>query len=232
MRKAIVAGATGLVGSFLLKQLLDDSRFGIVTALVRRSAGISHPRLQEHIIDFSDPGSWSHLVMGDVVFLSLGTTRVRAGSKNAQYRVDHGYQYHIACAAARNGVGTLVLVSSAGANRKSPFFYMRMKAELERDIAALGMERTVFLRPGSLTGPRQEKRTMENLGVWVLRMLNRLGLLRKMRPIHAKIVAKAMINAGVSAGSGISTYELEAVFGLAQQSATFPPNHKQHSDAY
>ena len=79
-----------------------------------------------------------------MLFSALGTTIRAAGSREAQYRVDHGYQYRVAEAARRNGVRTLVLVSAAGASPASRIFYSRMKGELERDVEALGFERSAL----------------------------------------------------------------------------------------
>jgi len=217
MKHAIIIGATGLVGSHLLQQMLDDDRFGSVAIFVRRTTGISHPKIKENIIDFEKPDEWRHLVRGDVIFLALGTTLRKAGSKQAQYLVDHTFQYQFASMAALNGVPELVLVSSAGASLKSRFFYMRMKAELERDIERLNFEKKVFIRPGALTGLRQEKRAGERFGVAVLRMVNGLGLFKKYRPIHAGVVARAMVNATFAENKGAEIHELDAVFRLAEQ---------------
>jgi uncharacterized protein YbjT (DUF2867 family) len=217
MKHALLIGATGLVGSHLLQLLLADDRFGSVTIFVRRTAGIVHPKIKEHIIDFEKPMEWQYLVKGDVIFLALGTTLKKAGSKQTQYMVDYNYQYQFASIATLNGVPELVLVSSAGARLKSRFFYMRMKAELERDIEGLDFKKKVFIRPGALTGPRQEKRAGERFGVAVLKMVNWVGLFRKYRPIHAQVVARAMMNAAITADEGVKVYELNGVFELGAE---------------
>ncbi len=214
-KHAIIIGATGLVGSHLLEQVIEDERFSGVDVFGRRSLNATHPKITEHIIDFAKPVDWQHMLQGDVVYLCLGTTRAKAGGKKAQYAVDYTYQFEFAKAAAVAGVKTLVLVSSAGARLNSKFFYMRMKAELERDLQGLSFGQMVFIRPGSLTGPRQEKRLAENFGVWAMRQLNRIGIARKYRPIHTNTVAKAMINATFTPQQGLSIYELDEVFALA-----------------
>ncbi len=216
MKQAVIIGATGLVGSHLLDGILKDERFTEVTVLLRRSTGVSHPKLTEYLIDFNDPGSWTDLIKGDILYLCLGTTRAKAGGKRAQYKVDYSYQYRIAEAASMNKVPEVVLVSSAGADAQSRFFYFRIKGELEMAIRQLEFTRLVFVRPGSLTGPREEKRIMERIGIAGLRFMNHIGLMRRMRPIHAKTVARAMINAPFSTPCGTHVYELEDVFSLAE----------------
>jgi len=220
--QALIIGATGLVGSHLLGQVLEDERFSGVTVLTRRTTGISHPKLTEHIVDFADSEGWANLVKGDVLYLCLGTTRAKAGGKKAQYAVDHTYQNHVAKAAVQNGTPDLVLVSSAGADAQARFFYLRMKGELEEDLRTLDFRKRIFVRPGSLDGPRKEKRTMERIGIFGLRAMNKIGLMRSMRPIHAETVARAMVNATFATPDGTSIYELEEVFKLALDD-DFPP---------
>ncbi|HEY0897124.1 MAG TPA: NAD(P)H-binding protein [Sphingobacteriaceae bacterium] len=207
-RKAIVIGATGLTGSRLVDRLLEDQRFALVKIFVRRSTGISHPGLEEHIIDFDQYHEWKYLVTGDVLFSALGTTLKAAGSKDAQYRVDHTYQYQFARAAHENHVPVLVLVSSAGANPNSPFFYMRMKGELERDIRNFDFGHIHILHPGLLVGERRERRAGEAAGYYVIRFLNRLGLFRGMGPTHADRLAAAMINISFNATQRVQTYSV------------------------
>ncbi len=214
---ALVIGATGLVGSHLVTRLLQDERFGKVVIFVRRTTGIADSKLEEHIIDFEKPEQWKHLVNGDVLFSSLGTTRSKAGSKDAQKRVDYDYQYQFAEAAAGNDVPVLVLVSSVGAKASSPLFYTRIKGELERDVQALSFEKVVIVQPGPLYGEREEQRTGEELGMRVVGAMNRIGLMKKYRPIHGDTVALAMINACLDNRKGKYTYSDIQLFGLAKE---------------
>jgi uncharacterized protein YbjT (DUF2867 family) len=216
-KTALVIGATGLVGNELVHQLLADDRFGAVLVFVRRSMGISHSKLQEFIINFDEPQNWCHLVKGDVLFSALGTTLKKAGSKEAQYKIDHDYQYNFAQAAAQNQVPVYVLVSSAMASTSSRIFYTRMKGELERDIQLLPFQAIHIMQPGMLQGNRKENRPGEKIGLSVIRLLNKMGIALKQKPVPASIVAKAMINVSFKNDKRISVYALTQVFTAAEQ---------------
>lgn len=205
-RTAIVIGATGLVGAELVQQLLIDEKFSLVKIFVRRPSNTQHPKLEEHIIDFEKLNEWHHLLHGDVLFSALGTTLSQAGSKEAQYKIDHDYQYNVARAAAQNGVPIYVLVSSAMASVDSKLFYTRMKGELERDIKKLSFKMIHILQPGMLVGARKHERTGEKIGIAVIKFLNKLGIAKKQKPIHASIVAKAMINLSFKKSNTVSSY--------------------------
>jgi len=104
MKTAIVIGATGLVGNELVQLLIKDSRFEKVKVFARRTTGLQHNKLEEHLINFDAPDTWKKQVTGDVLYSSMGTTIGVAGSKEAQYKIDYTYQYQAAKIAANNGV--------------------------------------------------------------------------------------------------------------------------------
>ena len=219
MKTALILGSTGLVGSRLLELLLADPRFSSVVAFVRRRTGHSHPKYTEHLIDFEQPDEWRSLVTGDILFSAFGTTLARAGSREAQYRVDHTYQYLFAGAAAANGVKTYVLVSAAGSDPGSRIFYSRMKGELERDISRLPFRNIQILRPGMLAGARSEFRLMEKIGIPIFRLLGSFPGLSQFKPIEAADVARAMIAVSLSDNAGIHIQEAADLFRLGKNKA-------------
>jgi uncharacterized protein YbjT (DUF2867 family) len=207
-------GATGLVGAQLLEQLLNDARFDKVIAFGRKKTGQSHPKLDDHVVDFDAPESWSALVKGEVAFSSLGTTRKQAGSLAAQKKVDYDYQLAFAKAAASNAVPTYLLVSSSSANPASRIFYTRIKGELDRDVQQLGFERVRIMRP-SLLGGRPQPRGGDRFGSALLGAVNALGIARKYREIPGSVVAKAMVNAALDPDKGTRIYTLDELFDEA-----------------
>jgi len=211
-RTAIIIGATGLVGTNLVQLLLQDDRFSIIKIFARRNIPFRNPKIRLSIIDFDKPEQWQQEVSGDVLFSALGTTLKQAGSKKAQYNIDHNYQYNFARAAAQNKVPVYVLVSSAMASEKSKIFYTRMKGELERDIKLLPFQYIHIIQPGMLVGNRQENRVGEKIGIAVLRFLNNLGIAKQQKPVDASIVARAMINLSFKRESRINVYSFLQVF--------------------
>lgn len=213
--RAVVVGSTGLVGSSLVEQLLGDARFDRVVSLVRRPSGISHPKLDEHVVDFRAPEGWAGLVAGDVLFSAMGTTIRAAKTQEAQYEVDHTFQLRVAECAAKNGVPTYVLVSSLSADPSSRIFYTRMKGELERDVRALGFRRVHIARPSFLAGTRSTSRPGESLGGAAASVLRWIPGLRKFRPIEASTVARALIAAALDPSDGCKIHESDELFELA-----------------
>lgn len=215
--RAVVIGATGLVGSQIVKQLTGDARCREIVVLGRRASGVVSPKLHEHVIDFDTPESWSELVRGDVLFSALGTTLKAAGSKEAQYRVDYTYQHVTAVAAARNEVSTCVLVSSASADPGSMMFYSRIKGELERDVRALGFRRLAILQPGILAGERTERRTGEEVANAIAKFVPSWRALDAIRPYPAATVARACIRAALETEPGAHVYALGKILSLGDE---------------
>ena len=214
MKKAIVIGATGMVGSQLIQLLIENKEYSEIVSLVRRESGVKDPKLKEYIINFDEPEKWSNYVTGDVLFSALGTTIGQAKTKAAQYKVDVTYQLTVAQIAAKNGIPLYVLISAAGANPKSNNFYLKMKGELEKSIHTLPFETISILRPGLLAGNRIQNRPTEKISFIILNALNKLGLFKRYRPIQASLVAEAMDKASKQTES--ATYTLDEVFKLIE----------------
>lgn len=208
--KAMVIGATGATGKDLVNMLLSDNDFELVSIFVRREMPISNSKLTTHKIDFNETESWKNLVNGDVLFSCLGTTLKAAGSKEAQWKIDYDYQYEFAKAAKENGVSNYVLVSSASASPKSPFFYSKMKGQLEEDIKKLEFEKTIILNP-PLLERENTNRKGEIIGLKLLKTLNKFGILKSQQPLATPTLAKAMINTLKNLKKGFHQINLQEI---------------------
>ncbi|MDO8930165.1 MAG: NAD(P)H-binding protein, partial [Bacteroidota bacterium] len=208
---ANVIGASGLVGRQLVVQLLEHPEFEKVRSFVRRPSGMNHSKMEEIQIDFDQPESWKHLVQGDVLFSTLGTTIKTAKTKENQYRVDFTYQQEFAKAAAENRVGAYVLVSSMGANPKSLVFYSRMKGELEVEVEKLSFRKLIVVRPSILDGDRKEKRSGEKIGLVISRFLTNY-VFKKYKPTPVDVLAAKMIGLFLDQKEGFRIVEGLEIF--------------------
>jgi uncharacterized protein YbjT (DUF2867 family) len=149
-KTAILLGATGLVGGYVLQFLLENEAYIKVVALTRRPLSIQHPKLENVVVDFEQLLDYQPLIKGDNLFLCLGTTIKKAGSQAAFKRIDVDYQMQAATVAKQNGVHQVMLCSAVDADAKSRIFYNRMKGDLEDSLKSLNFEGLhIFNRPSS-----------------------------------------------------------------------------------
>lgn len=197
-RVAVVAGASGLVGSELVQRLLAEPSYQRVVALARRPLALSDARMEVVTADFErlEPTLASATKGAGAldVFCCLGTTIAVAGSEAAFRRVDHDFVVALGRWAVRAGARRLVVVSALGADAASRVFYNRVKGETERDLAALGLPSLVILRPSLLHGNRSEFRFGERVALALTAPWRRL-IPARVRPIAAADVAQSMIDA-------------------------------------
>ncbi|WBL14866.1 NAD(P)H-binding protein [Sutcliffiella sp. NC1] len=212
--RALIIGATGATGKDLLDLLLKDDSFQQIDIFVRRDVDIQHEKLNIHVIDFDKPEQWKHLVKGDVLFSSLGTTLKAAGSKEAQWKIDYDYQYEFAAAARENNVNHLVLVSSGFASPNSRIFYTKMKGQLEEAVKALNFPKLTIFNPPALIRKNSD-RTNEVTGVKLIQALNKIGLFRSQRPLSTETLAQALINTAKNEGNGMAAISGEEIWKWA-----------------
>lgn len=215
MLTAIVIGATGAVGSDLVKQLRDDDSFKHVEVFARRNIYFDHPKFHVHVIDFEHSETWKNKVKGDVLFSCLGTTIKQAGSEEIQWKIDHDYQLEFAKAAHENGVKKYILVSSVGADKDSCIFYLKMKGTLEENVKKLGIPSITILQPPGLIRKNSD-RFGEKLLVRALQFANSIGLFKDQKPMKTETVASAMINIAKSDFEGQKTISSQDILSYAQ----------------
>ena len=193
--KAIVIGATGLVGNLILKEILDDKDFSEVRIFVRRPTGIINTKLKEFVNPMKDIGSLSPEIQGDVIFNALGTTIKQAGSQAEQQRIDRDLPIAFAWFASKNGVKIMLNVSSVGANMKGGF-YLKTKAEMENGTEKFFPGKVFHFRPGFLVGKRKDFRLVERIAFGFMKAIDPVlrGSYKKYRSMPANKLAKAMVS--------------------------------------
>lgn len=209
--KALIIGATGATGKVLVQQLLADDAYSQVRIFVRKPTALSHPKLQESVIDFDRPETWRDQVQGDVLFACLGTTLKAAGSQEAQWKIDYDYQYQAAQAARENGVPRYVLVSSFGANPASKSFYTRMKGQLDDAVQKLAFPHCIILRPPMLDRPNTD-RTGEKIGMAIIKGFNAISLFKSLKPMPVATLVDIMRKAAQSS-EGFAVWESGEMWG-------------------
>ncbi|WP_224361635.1 oxidoreductase [Hyalangium versicolor] len=214
-RSALVAGASGLVGGFLLEALLESPLYREVSSLGRRALPQQHPKLRQLTVDFARLDA-EPLPVAEDAFCCLGTTIKKAGSQEAFRAVDHDAVLSFARAARKAGARRFLLVSALGADSSSRIFYNRVKGEAEKDLETVGFESLIHLRPSLLLGERTESRTGERAAIVLTKALGPLLRPFSGRPIEARTVARAMLALARDASSGVRVVPSGELHGLGQ----------------
>lgn len=213
-RKALIVGATGLVGSYCLKGLLEYPHYCEVIALIRKPLNFTHPKLKKVITDFKNIDQQFPDVFADDIFCCLGTTIKKAGSKENFRKIDFELVCAIAKEMRRHGAEQFLVISAMGADKESRVFYNRIKGEVEEALQVLGYPCLRIIRPSLLLGTREEFRLGEKIGILLYPVLKcfLIGGLKKYRPVEAHSVADFMVQlASVKPISGTHIYESDSL---------------------
>lgn len=220
-KTAILLGATGLVGSQLLEELLAHSAYKEVVCFVRRKPMQQHPKQKNIVVDFDKLPDFSQHFKGDDVFICLGTTRAKAGSAEAFRKVDYDYVVQAASLAAAAGCKQCLLVSSVGADPQSSLLYPKTKGEAEEQLKHMPFWATHILQPSILLGDRTEVRVGESIFAGLLKGVDAIlgARLGKYRPIAALQVAKAMVALAQQLKAGTFVHNSHEIIEISKQLA-------------
>ena len=208
MKTVLIIGATGQVGQEMLQIALQHPEISRVVAPSRRPLP-SHAKLENPVVNFDTLSADAPWWKADFALCALGTTLRQAKSRVAFYRVDHDYVLTMAGLTHQAGTPTFGLVSSLAANPRSRVFYLRVKGEIERDLAALGFTSLVIARPSLLIGgPRSSARTLEAVGLFLGEHLAAL-LPRRYRAVSTGNVARALFVDALRSPAGLHLIESE-----------------------
>ncbi len=206
-KKVFIAGGTGLIGGFLLKDLLADISIDEVIAPSRKTLSINNPKLINENIDLGNISALENAMKDDVtdVFCCLGTTMKVAGSKAAFEKVDYTYCLNLAIAASNVSQNiNFYIVTAMGSDANSGIYYNQVKGNLENELCKLPFKSLNIFRPSLLMGNRKEVRVGEKIGIIFAHLINPLlvGPLKNYRGIDASKVAKFMYLRSLEIKSG------------------------------
>lgn len=190
--KALLLGGTGLVGGEILRLLLQDENYESVHVIGRHRPVVDHTKMIFHLADLENLQTLPK-IDADVLYIAFGTTLKIAGSKERQELIDVEIPVRIMRLAFEQGTKKCALVSAVGVNEKSPFFYSRMKARLDRQAKEIGFDHLVIVKPSMLDGNRKENRRGEKLSISIGNFIGKTGLINAFRPVKTKAVAASMI---------------------------------------
>jgi uncharacterized protein YbjT (DUF2867 family) len=195
VKTALVFGSSGLIGGHLLNELIQNDNYSKIKLFVRSDHGSNDSKTEIIKTDFNNLENHKEDIKGDDCFFCIGTTKQNSPDKNEYRRVELDVPKKIAQIAKSNLVNSFVFVSSGYADPKSSGDYLKFKGLVEEELKRLSFSKLGIMRPSFLMGDRKEKRVGEKVGIFIFKLLSPLflGPLKKMKPIHSKKVAKAMI---------------------------------------
>lgn len=208
-KKAIVIGATGLVGEALVAELEQSNDFSSVTVVVRENSDKlkSYSKVNQLILeDFlllndEDVSTYTH------AFSCLGSTIKQAGSKQAFYAIDYEINAHFADLIQDKNIHLLV-VSALGANANSPIFYNKVKGELENYLKSLSMYKLSIFQPSLLIGKRSEVRVLEDVAQTLFKLVEKTWTKPfKYKPVTAEQLAHTMLVAAQTQTAAFKLYD-------------------------
>tara|TARA_B100000965_G_scaffold257935_1_gene217346 strand:+ start:26 stop:679 length:654 start_codon:yes stop_codon:yes gene_type:complete len=196
MKTALLFGSSGLIGGHLLNILIQNNDYNKIKIFVRSELEIKESKIEIIKADFNDLKKHTEDIKGNDCFFCIGTTKKNSPDKNEYKRIERDMPLEIAEIAKANSVNSFIYVSSGFADPKNSGAYLRYKGEVEEELKKLNFSKLGIMRPSFLMGNRKEKRYGEKIGIFLFKLLSPLflGPLKKMKPIKAEEVAKAMIN--------------------------------------
>ncbi|WP_047546152.1 NAD(P)H-binding protein [Psychroserpens sp. Hel_I_66] len=218
-KTAIILGATGLTGSCVLKKLSVDDRYSSIKLFSRSKIKDVYPKVSQYIGDLLNIEQFKDEFTADEVFCCIGTTKAKTPNKELYKKIDCGIPVAAAALAKKNGIHTFLVISALGADASSSTFYTKIKGQMEEGVLDELIEFTYILRPSLIGGDRDEKRTLEKIGLSVLKLVQPLffGPLRAYKINEAETIANTMIYLA-------NTKEKNAVVVTSQQINTLGKN--------
>ena len=212
MKRVVIVGASGMVGGYALRYLLEDPAVDRVTSIGRRNLGVSHPKLTEILhADFANCTTLAEVLTGhDAAVYCLGTyTGAVPDEELRRITVDYTVEFARVLRTS-SPTGALAFLSGSGADPtgRSRLAFARYKGEAEKTLSAAGFPHVYIFRPAYIypVQPRREP----NLSYRLLRAI--YPVFRVLFPnqvIRADDLARTMANVAVRGTGEARTVVLE-----------------------
>jgi len=176
--RAIITGATGMVGEGVLHECLQSDEVESVLVLSRKPCGVSHPKLKEvlHANFFDLSPVEGELINYNACFFCLGVSSI--GMNEAKYaHLTHTLTMNVANTLCRLNPGmTFCYISGSGtdSSEKGKLMWARVKGRTENDLMKLPFKQVFNFRPGIIKPTKGLKNTLrfyKYLG-WLFPFLN------------------------------------------------------------
>jgi oxidoreductase len=189
-KTAYLVGATGLIGSHLLKLLLESDHYHCVIVQARSQCPKEYEGMLAggRLLWFGFDDEIEHAV--DDFYCTLGTTQKKSG-KSGLASVDRDLVIKTASTARSAGATLFSVVSALGASERSLFFYNGVKGQMESGAERLNPQTLHLWQPSLLLGERSEHRAAEGFAS----VFMKARWLGDYSARDGATVAKAMINA-------------------------------------
>lgn len=219
LRRALVVGATGLVGQHLCAVLSKSPEYNTVNVMLRRAVSIPLPKVAVHLVDFDNLQDDHPAFQVDDVYIALGTTMSTVKSKDLFRIIDQYYPKIVTRFAVENGATRVMVVSALGAAPDKRNFYLSVKGDMEESVRRCEAPFTAFFRPSLIVGKRSEFRPLERLGALAMQLglAPFKSLKKRIGPIGAGTIAKAMVATALQHDTGVEIIENERIRRLAKE---------------
>jgi len=194
-KTAIILGASGLTGGFVLQKLIEDERYDTIKLFSRSKIEGLPDKVQQFIGNLLELNQFKTDFTADDVYCCIGTTAKKTPDKTLYKKIDFGIPVAAAKLSKENNISTFLVISAMGANKNSTVFYNKTKGEMENSVLKQQIKNTYVLRPSLIGGDRQETRLLEKIGLVIFKVIQPLfiGKLKKYKIVNAETIAQAMI---------------------------------------
>ena len=161
-KRVVIVGASGMVGGYALRYLLEDAAVGGVTSIGRRHLGVVHPRLTEILhADFADCTPLGEALTGyDAAVYCLGAyTGAVPDEELRRITVDYTVEFaRVLHASSPNATFAFLSGSGADPTGRSRMAFARYKGQAENALSADGFPSVYNFRPAYIypVQPRKE----------------------------------------------------------------------------